>query len=448
MPDTLILIIDTDPAQTNRLTTLFSKQSFQVKTATDGLEGMALWQMVQPNLVISTMEPDKANGLDILDFRNREFPHVPLILLMDQSNMEKGEIALQQGAFDIIASPINEERLLDCVDLALRSRLAQGFINEPDNAPVARMIGSSPFMKALLKDMKLICSTNSDVLISGEAGTGKTLLLQHIRTLSTGNTSPCISLHCPALTAGELESILLDKGLKTRQGKHQGNAFMLADGGMLCLREISALPYPLQERLYQALENGALSVGQDTVEIRTRIIVTSSRDLKTMVQNGLFHAGLYERLKTVHFHLQPLRRRGKDILELIDYFLAHFSEKYNLYAPPFSARVVKLFLCYAWPGNIGELRHLIERIILTCNEPAVTEKILPEKMRGKRGKKTKPMKLPTLPQEEKLHILATLEEAGWNQSESARRLGMTRNTLRYRMKKYKIKARPRQSSHP
>ena len=434
MADKIILLIDSDPAQAETLAAFFSRQGFQVKTAADGLEGMALWQMVRPDLVISSMNLPRADGLDILDFRHREFQHVPLIFLTDVTSAVQGKIALVQGAYDVITKPVSMKPLLDSAGQALQHRQTEGCTEDCRVLPADLMIGSSPVMKNIVRDLDLIASSNRYMLITGEPGTGKSLLVRHICTRSTCHAAPCITIHCPALKAAELEEVLPD-------------ALQRAADGLLYLREVSALPLPLQKQLYHILETGTPEGDQEASRVQPRIIASSCRDLQAMARNELFHAGLYARLQAIHFHLQPLRERGKDILELMDYFLAHFSDQHGRPAPPFSAQAMKLFLRYPWPGNVGELRHIIERIILTCAGSTVTEEALPEKMRNRGKKRAKPIKLPSLPEEEKLHILATLEEAGWNQSESARRLGMTRNTLRYRMKKYKIKARPRQRTH-
>jgi len=451
MAGTLILILHTDSDQTEKLTAFLSGHSFQVKTATDGMEGMALWQMVRPDLVISAMDLPKADGLDILDFRNMSFEHVPLIFLMDSSVPDyegKGAMAIRQGAYNVIDSAGDSTQLLDTIRRALLARYDQDLVSELDEAHADGIIGSSPFMQTLRQDLELIGSSGNDILITGEAGTGKTLLARHVHTLSGRPDCRCIRINCPALSETDLERILLRDDSREISGKLQSNALRLARGGILYLREITALPLSLQEQLFQTLQSGGLeTAGPGTDRKTTRIIASSSKKLDVMVKNGLFHADLYSTLKSIHFDLQPLRERGKDLLELIEYFLAHFSAKHDQIAPPFTARALQRFLNYPWPGNIGELRHVVERTLLTCNGSPITEEHLPVKMRRPREKKAKPISLPSLPQEEKLQIIATLEEAGWNQSESARRLGITRNTLRYRMKKYKIKARPRQTSH-
>lgn len=449
MQNKLILIIDNDNTLTEALTALFTEQNYQVKTAANGLEGMALWQMVRPDLVISALDLPKADGLDILDFRNTEFQHTPLLFLTEAADTWKAAVTVQQGAHDYFVRPIKPEYVLESAEQALRLRREQGAICQADALPDDTLIGSSTFMSTLKKDIDLISSTSSDILITGEAGTGKSLLVRRIHEQSSTSQAPCICIDCAARDEKELEDIFFRNGPQKGTQNTRDNAFHLSKGGLLYLREVTGLSMALQTRLFHVLETETLlqAATESVQKIKTRIIATTSRDLETMVNNGLFHAGLYARLKTFHFALQPLRRRGKDLLELIEYFLDQFSTQHDRTPPPFSARALKLFLRYPWPGNVGELRDILERLLLTCDAGTITEKALPEKMRKRGDKKAKPIKLPSLPGEERLHIIATLEEAGWNQSESARRLGITRNTLRYRMKKYNIKARPRQSSH-
>ena len=448
MDTLLILIIDNDIALVKTLADFFSRQGYQVKTATDGLEGLALWQMIRPNLVISALDLPRADGLDILDFRNMEFQRTPLLLLTE-SDTAKAEIALRQGAHDYFIKPVKLDYVLKSLEEALQLQRDREPLFRAEELPKDTLVGSSPFMHSLRQNIELAGSGKGDMLITGEAGTGKSLLVRYIHKQSPRPETPCIGIDCAGREEKELKNLLFGNPRQKHSGEQEGNVFSLAKDGLLYLREITALSPDLQARLFHALETGTLFLpeSENALKIRTRIIASSSRDLETMVTNNLFHAGLYARLKSFHFALQPLRNRGRDLFELIAYFLDYFSAQHGKVAPPFSARVLKKFLRYPWPGNVGELRNVLERMILTCEQEAISNKNLPRKIRKWAAKKTHPAKLPSLPGEEKLQIIATLEAAGWNQSESARRLGMTRNTLRYRMKKYNIQARPRQSSH-
>jgi DNA-binding NtrC family response regulator len=176
--------------------------------------------------------------------------------------------------------------------------------------------------------------------------------------------------------------------------------------------------------------------------VDVRIVAASNRNLDEMVQEGLFRGDLYYRLNTFHFSLPPLRERGKDLIEVIEYFLETFCLEQDKRVLAVSAEALKLLHRYPWPGNVRELRNVLERIVLTCKNRTITPQMLPEKIRTRKKKNKGATARPLpLPEQEKQLILAALKECGWNQSESARRLGITRNTLRYRMKKYNIQRR-------
>ena len=445
-----ILIIENEERMRNLLELVLTEQGYAVKTASDGMEGMVLWQILRPDAVLTDLKMPRADGLEVLDFRNRCFQQVPLIILTAFGTIQSAVTAMKQGAYDYLTKPIDNNHLVEVIKQALKDSEDIPGVSQISELHMDQMIGSSAVMKRVYEDIKLVSCTKMSVLITGESGTGKELVARAIHTHSERPDSPFIRVNCAAIPHDHLESELFGhrRGAFTGAVDDRKGAFMQADGGTLFLDEIDDLPLELQPKLLHAVEEKSIRpVGApQTCTVDVRIIAASNRNLDEMVQEGLFRGDLYYRLNTFHFPLPPLRKRGKDLIELINYFLEMFGREQNKRVLAVSAEALKLLHRYPWPGNVRELRNVLERIVLTCKNGAISTRMLPEKIRARNKKAGRTTdKSLRRPEQEKLLILNTLKEAGWNQSESARRLGITRNTLRYRMKKYNIKRQQKET---
>ncbi len=447
-----ILIIENEKRLRDLLKIVLTEQGYIVKTAGDGMEGMVLWQIMKPDAVLTDLEMPRADGLEVLDFRNRDFQQVPLIILTAFGTIQSAVTAIGQGAYDYLTKPIDNDQVVQIVQRALKENKTAPGVSQISEPAMDKMIGSSPIMKKVYADIQLVSCTKMSVLITGESGTGKELVARAIHNHCGHPDSPFIRVNCAAIPHDLLESELFGhpQGAFTGVINNRKGAFFQADGGTLFLDEIGELPVELQPKLLHAVEEKVIRpVGTaQTFTADVRIIATSNLHLEDMVQEGSFRGDLYYRINTFHFPLPPLKQRGKDLIELIDYFLALFGQKQNKQSLAVSAEALKLLHRYPWPGNIRELRNVLERIVLLCKNGTISTELLPKKIRAqikKTAKKTD--KLQALPEQEKHLILTTLQKVGWNQSESARRLGITRNTLRYRMKKYNIKRHPKETGH-
>ena len=438
-----ILIIEDEERMRDLLELMLTEQGYSVKMASDGMEGMVLWQIMKPDLVLTDLKMPRADGLEVLDFRNRGFQQVPLILLTAFGTIQSAVTAMKQGAYDYLTKPIDNDHLIEVVQRALADAERIPGVSPVSSFAKDQMIGSSPVMKKIHKDIELVGCTKMSVLITGESGTGKELVARALHRHSENPDSSFIRVNCAAIPRDLLESELFGhrRGAFTGAVEDRQGAFFQADGGTLFLDEIGDLPLELQPKLLHAVEEKSVRpVGASAARtMDVRIVAASNRNLDEMVQEGLFRGDLYYRLNTFHFPLPPLRERGKDLIELIEYFLETFCLEQDKRVLAVSAEALKLLHRYPWPGNVRELRNVLERIVLTCKNRTITPEMLPEKIRTRKkkskGATTRPL---PLPEQEKQLILAALKECGWNQSESARRLGITRNTLRYRMKKYNI----------
>jgi two-component system NtrC family response regulator len=438
-----ILIIEDEERMRRLLELVLVEQGYLVKTAGDGMEGMALWQIMQPDVVLTDLKMPKADGLEVLDFRNQQFQQVPLIVLTAFGTVQSAVTAMKQGAYDYLTKPVDNKHLIEVVARAITDIENKKGVSQICEAQPGRMIGSSLVMKKVYEDIVMIGCTRMSVLITGESGTGKELVAKAIHTHSKRPDSPFIRVNCAAIPRDLLESELFGhlRGAFTGAVNNRKGAFVLADGGTLLLDEIGDLPLELQPKILHAVEEKSVTpVGAakpQTVDVK--IIAATNHNLDEMVESGLFRSDLYYRLNTFHFPLPPLRKRGKDLVELIEYFLELFCQEQHKRLPAVSDEALKLLHRYLWPGNIRELRNVLERIVLTCKKSTITAEMLPKKIRSQTpAKKKNGMESFDLPAQEKRLIVAALEQCGWNKSKSARKLSISRNTLRYRMKKYDI----------
>ncbi|HEB69260.1 MAG TPA: sigma-54-dependent Fis family transcriptional regulator [Desulfobulbus sp.] len=438
-----ILIIEDEERMCHLLKLVLSKEGYSVKTARDGMEGMILWQMMKPDVVLTDLKMPGADGLEVLDFRNRQFQQVPLIILTAFGTVQSAVTAMKQGAYDYLTKPVDHNQLLDVIARAVADIQNQKGVSHICEPQTGQMIGSSSVMKKVYDDIALIGGIRMSVLITGESGTGKEMVAKAIHGHSGRPGSPFIRVNCAAIPRDLLESELFGhrRGAFTGAVHDREGAFILADGGTLLLDEIGDLPLDLQPKLLHAVEEKSVTpVGAAKARtVDVKIIAATNHNLEEMVENGLFRSDLYYRLNTFHLPLPPLRDRGRDLIEIVEYYLDRFCREQGHRSLTISAEALKLLHGYPWPGNVRELRNVLERVVLSCKNGTITTEMLPEKIRCRTP--TKKGAAPpsfNLPSQEKQLIVAVLEQHDWNQSESARKLGISRNTLRYRMKKYDI----------
>ncbi len=310
------------------------------------------------------------------------------------------------------------------------------------------LIGNSPELSAVLRAARLVAMTDAPVLLQGESGTGKEVLAARVHRDGPRRSSPMITVNCAALPETLAESLLYGhrKGAFTGAIGDQPGYILQAHGGTLFLDEIGELPLAVQAKLLRFLESGECQpVGQNNcVRADVRIIAATNRELAAAVATGCFREDLFYRLNVVPLTLPPLRERNGDVVELLHYHTALIATRYALVAPRYSAQTLTLLRAYAWPGNVRELRNLCERLVILCGGREITPHNLPSEIRQPlaRGKQRTGFNLPPegvrLDELEVTLIRQALQQTAGNRTHAARLLGLTRDTLLYRLKKYAI----------
>lgn len=308
------------------------------------------------------------------------------------------------------------------------------------------IIGKSPALDSLIRSAKIVAATDVTVLIKGETGTGKEVLATAIQKASVRANKAFITLNCAALPESLIESELFGhkKGSFTGATTDKQGLFQAADGGTLFLDEINSLPLSIQAKLLRFLESGeCLAVGDiKPYNVNVRVISATNSDLSQQIATGEFRQDLYFRLNVVPLELPPLAQRTEDIEHLINHFLAFFEDAYSIAAPKFSKQALKTLKAYQWPGNIRELRNLCERLsILLAGRTIEPDNLPPEfSAKSNRAPEATDFTLPEiglrLDSLEADLINQALNRTQGNRSKSAKLLGISRDTLLYRMQKH------------
>ena len=308
------------------------------------------------------------------------------------------------------------------------------------------LIGRSPAFQSLVRSANVVAATDVTVLVLGESGTGKELLATAVHQESQRNNGPFVAINCAALPEGLAESELFGhrKGSFTGAVKEHTGRIRAAHGGTLFLDEIGELPLTVQAKLLRFLESGEVQgVGETrTDRVDVRVIAATHHDLYQRVQQGAFRADLYYRLNVVPLELPPLRERGEDVLLLLDRLTKGVAAQHGLTPPRFRQRAQRALTQYRWPGNVRELRNLAERMVVLFSGCDVDLENLPHEIRAPKLAQTGVFTLPDsgihLEELEQQMIRQALHKTQGNRSRAARLLGLTRDTLLYRLKKYAI----------
>jgi two-component system, NtrC family, response regulator HydG len=296
----------------------------------------------------------------------------------------------------------------------------------------------------LLDMVRLVAPSEATVLITGESGTGKGLVAGAIHQNSPRSAGPFISVNCGAIPETLIESELFgyEKGAFTGADRVRAGRFQSANGGTLFLDEIGDLPLQMQAKLLRVLQEGEIQrIGNDVpIPVDVRVITATNRDLRRMLSEGSFREDLYYRLNVIAMEVPPLRDRVEDIPSLAQYFWERFAEKNRKHVKGLTPRAMDMLLKYSWPGNVRELENAMERATILLQGEYISEKELPLSMQGPECEcpetGTEGMPSGTLEEMEKVMILRILGEVEGNKSEAARRLGITRRTLKLKLKKF------------
>ncbi len=444
-----ILVVDDERNIRRSLQTTLSLEGYTVETVSDGEQAVAVVERGGIDLLFLDWQMPNLDGLSTLR-RLREAGHeLPVVFLSAYGTIERAVEAVRLGAFDFIEKPPHAERLL----MAAKNALLQAALIEEnlelrgEAAERYDMIGDSAPMVELYEQIRRTAPTQARVLILGENGSGKELIAHALHAHSSRANGPFVRVNCAAVPHDLFESELFghEKGAFTGATARRRGKFVRADGGTLFLDEVAEISLSLQAKLLRALESGEIEpVGSEReVCVDVRVLAATNRDLETAVTNGEFRQDLYYRLQVVTLSAPPLRDRLGDVPALADRFLQQVLVENKLPARRLSDEAVQRLAAYAYPGNVRELRNLIERLaILSAGETISVDDVTAQLSSGVTPGGAVPALRGTLRETmnalERDMLLQTLERHGWKMSEAARELGLERSHLYKKLKAHEI----------
>jgi len=420
--------------------------------AADGAQALERVREQQVDVVVLDLRLEREDGMDVLQRLREEDPALPVIVLTGHGTVEHAVRATRLGAYDFMLKPPDLDHLGVVVHRALEHARLQREVEHWRSAPAGaqQLIGESQGLKKVLQRLeKAGKSGTATVLIRGEAGVGKELMARYLHAHSARSGGPFIELNCSAIPEQLLESELFghERGAFTDAKRFKKGLFELADGGTLLLYEIGEVAPALQSKLLRVLENRTFRRvgGQGDLTVDVRVVAATHRDLKRAVAEGRFREDLYFRLNVVPIDMPPLRERAEDVPALVEHFTARFCRE--LGRPP--ARVhpdaLRALIDYAWPGNVRELRNVIERVVLLEAEDEIKPEHLPaEIVRQRAGgaaaaaQPFPPGLVRPLAEVEQMAIEHALGVCEGNKTRAAQLLGISRQTLRTKLKEFAL----------
>jgi DNA-binding NtrC family response regulator len=434
-----ILIVDDEESVRNSLYNWFIEDDYRVDCAEDAKKALSILESDSFDIVLADIKMPGMDGLEMLK-RIKSFRKDAIVIVMTAfATVDTAVQALKDGAFDYITKPFDPDDLSHLIrnaskqiSLTEENEVLKEKVISLEN--VENLIGNSEAIRKVLKEIESVAQSNASVIITGESGTGKELVARAIHANSPRRFFPLVSVHCGALTESLLESELFghEKGAFTGAVYNRKGRFEMADSGTIFLDEIATISQKMQVELLRVLESKSFVRVGGNKEITSdfRVICATNRDLKGMVEKGIFREDLFYRLNVVNINVPPLRERTEDIPLLVEYFIKKYCTTMNRSLITIDSSALKRLEEFTFPGNIRELENMIERAIVVGNGKKISLKDLPL------GKEIVNTTAESLDDLEKNHISQILAKYNWNITVAAKALKIDRVTLYNKIKKY------------
>ncbi|MDC7228393.1 MAG: sigma-54 dependent transcriptional regulator [Spirochaetales bacterium] len=444
-----LLVVDDEKNIREGLGTSLEMDGYNIYLAGNGEEAMGLLNTNDIDLIITDLRMPVMSGQELLKKVISSYPGMPVIILTGHGTIETAVTAMRDGAYDFLTKPVNLDRLTLLVKRALRGRelmiehreLKAEVDRLKSKNKFSRIIGKSSSMMRVMEVVEQVAATKASVLITGESGVGKELIADAVHELSDRKDKAFIKVHCAALSESLLESELFghEKGAFTGALARKRGRFELSHLGSIFLDEIGEINQSTQIKILRVLQEKKFERvgGEDTVEIDTRIISATNRDLKEEIEKGNFREDLFYRLNVVNIHVPPLRERKEDISLLASAFLADFVQENGRQIEGFDHKAMLALHNHGWPGNVRELRNCIESAVVMCKGDVITPEDLPPSISQSADQDCiKICTGSTLADAEKHIIIETLNSQKGNKSKTAEVLGIGRKTLHRKLGEY------------
>ena len=455
-----VFVVDDDELIVTMITRALQKEGYDVRSdnsATKVVETVKSWQ---PSVVLLDIRLPERTGIEVLEDLGHQGIETNVVMLTADDTAETAVKAMKLGAADYITKPFNIDEIIIVVrNLVAKENLTRevDYLRKVTQDQFSRkIIGTSETIRVLKSEVEKIAHAHvSSILITGESGTGKELVARYLHQVMFGEASsqtvPFIAVNCAALPETLLESELFghERGAFTDAKAEKKGVFELASGGVILLDEVGEMEPRLQAKLLRVLEERIIRRvgGREDLPVEVTVVATTNRNLAEAVAQGSFRKDLFFRLSNFYLHVPPLRERRDDIAVLADHFLTYFATRYNKKTiKRFSPEAREIMTAYDWPGNIRELRNLVERIVVLENDEEILRSHLPDWISGpvalRRSDGNVEFSLPSrgisLEELERDLIRQALERTHHNKAQAAKLLGLTYDALRYQVKKFEM----------
>jgi two-component system response regulator HydG len=429
-----ILVLDDDTEIRELLAQVLQRVNYQVQQAKDSASLKELYGKFQPDVVLLDYKLPDATGLDLLPIIKKEWPECEVIMLTGHASYDVAVEATKRGAFHFQEKPFDPESLMNLIKRALEIRSLREAVS------TANAIFACEAMKTVVRTVRRVAPSDVSILITGESGTGKEVIADLIHTSSARSGGPLIKINCAALPRELIESELFGsvKGAFTGAHSDREGLFRQAEGGTLLLDELSEMPIDTQSKLLRVLQEKEVRPvgGRTSYKTDCRIIAATNRKVEEAIRDGKLREDLYYRISAVSVHLPPLRERREDILPLATAFLKRFAAQANRDIQGFSEEAAERLRAFDWPGNVRQLQNEVQRAVLLCEGKQVEGVDL--SITSANNEATGDTSFTLLEGVERNTIVQMLKETGGNKLETAKRLGIGRQTLYNKIKAYGI----------
>ena len=442
---TKLLIVDDEQLQRDSLAGFLKKIGYDVSTADSAQTALAHMHRYPVDIVLSDYKMPYMTGADLLKEVKSRHPNVILVLITAFGTVDIAVNAMKSGAWDFLTKPVDLdqlETLLKGIEDHIHSTKNPANISPKQDSKEMDFLAEDPVMLGLLQQATRVADSQVTVLITGETGVGKEVLAEFLHHHSSRSKQPMVAVNCAALPSHLIESELFghEKGAFTGATATRIGRFEEAHEGTLFLDEIGDLPLDMQTKLLRFLQSGEFQkIGENKVlKSDVRVIAATNVDLLHAIEIGEFREDLYYRLNVINLEIPPLRSRPDDIKVLADYFLEKFGTREGRSGMTLSSKALGALETYHFPGNVRELGNLLERAVLLSQSPEILTDGL--NLQNKPSEKSASGKLKDSVGGLEVDLIKrALDEAGGNQSECARRLGISERVLRYKLQKYHLK---------
>ncbi len=455
---TNLLVVDDERTLRFTLKESLAEEGYRVETAADVAEAMSLIERDEFHVALVDQKLPDESGIELLRRIKAKRPETQVIIMTAFGKFANAVEATRAGCYDYVGKPFELEHIKIVIGNALKEiRLSEEVSRlravERRRAGSTLIVGGSTRMARVFEMIQKAAATGSStVLLQGETGVGKELLAREVHELSPSHDGPFVEVNCSALQETLLESELFghDRGAFTDAKRAKKGLMEMANGGTLFMDEIGEMSLGLQAKLLRALEAKRFRRvgGTSDIHVDMRIVAATNKDLKSLVEQQRFREDLYYRLDVIRIGVPPLRERPEDVPPLVDYFISNYNRELGRAVKGATDEAMGLLMAYRWPGNVRELRNVIERTLLLESDEWILPEHLLVEIVGVSGSGTQMLEarlhteggVTTLAQAERVAIEMALSHAGGNKTRAAEALGISRQTLRTKLKEYRIES--------